>query len=261
MIVGLVVFGAACSADEASEPTESVEVDPDTGVIVPVIETGTMTITVVAADGTSPITVADRLDQLLAGYPGAKRASVEDSVVTAVATEFPRDEAPTFEFTMQPAPVVALHPVLFCADDGSDDGVAAPDPVPDDALVLSGETVGECILGPSPFDRVPFTDAFVIQTLDVQVSVDVDPEQIDEFNALTLSCFDQTARCPSQQIALVANGEILTAPQVNIAVFPTTLSLTGDFTVESASELADAIVLDRFTGKFNSVQYDFEADA
>ncbi len=130
MIVGLVVLGAACSADEASEPTASVAsvvIDPDTGVIQPLIETGTMTITVVAADGTSPITVADRLDQVLRVYPGAKRASVEGSVVTAVATEFPRDEVLSFDFTMRPEPVVSLHPVLFCPDTdeaaGTDDAL------------------------------------------------------------------------------------------------------------------------------------------
>ncbi len=272
MIVGLVVLGAACSADEASEPTASVAsvvIDPDTGVIQPLIETGTMTVTVVAADGTSPITVADRLDQVLRVYPGAKRASVEGSVVTAVATEFPRDEVLSFDFTMRPEPVVSLHPVLFCpdtdeaADDGGDDDqvAAAPDPLPDDALVVSGEKVGECVLGPSPFERVPFIDAFVIQTLDIQVSLDVDPEQIDEFNALTQACYDTTAICPSQQIALVSEGEILTAPTVNIAEFPSTLALTDDFTVESARELADTVVLDQYTGEIVSAQYDFEADA
>jgi hypothetical protein len=257
MIVGLAVLGVACSADEAAEPTASVVVDPDTGALQPAIETGTMTITVVAADGTSPITVADRLDQLLSAYPGAKRASVEDSVVTAVATEFPRDEALTFDFTMRPEPVVTLHPVLSCADDGGE----APDPLPDDAVVLSGETVGECVLGPSPFERTPFTDAFVIQTLDIQVSVDVDPEQIDEFNALTQACYDTTESCPSQRIALVSDGEILTAPTVNIPEFPSTLALTDDFTVESAGELADTVVLDQYTGEIVSAQYDFEADA
>ncbi len=242
-------------------------VDPDTGVLQPLIETGTMTITVEAADGTSPITVADRLDQLLAVYPGANRASVDGSVVTAVATEFPRDEALTFDFTIRPEPVVSLHPVLFCPDTGEaadgDDGVvdAAPDPLPDDALVLSGEKVGECVLGPSPFERSPFTDAFVIQTLDIQVSVDIDPEQIDEFNALTQACYDTTEICPSQQIALVSDGEILTAPTVNIAEFPSTLALTDDFTVESAGELADTVVLDQYTGEIISAQYDFEADA
>ena len=270
MIVGLAVLGVACSADEEAETTASVVVDPDTGALQPVIETGTMTITVVTADGTAPITVADRLDQMLSAYPGAKRASVEGSVVTAVATEFPRDEALTFDFTMRPEPVVTLHPVLFCpetdeaADDGGDDDdqvAAAPDPLPDDALVVSGEKVGECVLGPSPFERLPFIDAFVIQTLDIQVSLDIDPEQIDEFNALTQTCYDTTAICPSQQIALVSEGEILTAPTVNIAEFPSTLALTDDFTVESAGELADTVVLDQYTGEIVSAQYDFEADA
>jgi hypothetical protein len=275
MTVCLVALGAACSTDASSDSADSVVADPDAGPIQvggePVVETGTMTVTVVAADGTSPITVADRLDQLLAAYSGTKRASVDGSVVTAVTTEFPRDEALTFDFTMRPEPVVSLHPVLFCPDTGEDgaegsDGAegtdgAPPDPLPDDAVVVSGEKVGECVLGPSPFERSPFIDAFVLQTLDIQVTVDIDPELIDEFNALTQACYDTTELCPSQQIALVSDGEILTAPMVNIAEFPSTLALTDDFTVESAEELADTIVLDRYTGEFVSAQYDFEADA
>lgn len=268
MAVCLMMFGAACSSGDSSDPAASEGADNDAGPAQPGGEpsedTGTMTVTIVAADGTSPITVADRLDQLLAPYPGAKRATVDGSIVTAVTTGFPRDEALTFDFTMRPEPVVSLHPVIFCpdTDDGEDgDGGTAPDPLPDDAIVVSGETVGECVIGPSPFERSPFTDALVIQTLDIQVTLDIDPEMIDEFSALTQACYDMAEVCPSQQIALVSDGEILTAPTVNIAEFPATLALTDDFTVESAETLANTVILDRFTGEFVSAQYEFEADA
>ncbi len=262
MLVGLVVLGAACSSDDTADSTEasvsapSIVLDPGTGELQPLVETGTFTVTVEAADGTSPITVADRLDQVLSKYPGAKRASVDGSIVTAVVTDFPRADSLTFDFTMRQEPIVAVHPVFACAEAGE---VLAP--VPGGDLLLSGETVGQCALGPSQFERVPFTEAFVLLTLDIQVSVDIDPEQIDEFNALTQSCFEGSETCPSKQIAVVVDEEILTAPTVNIAEFPTTLALTGNFTEEQANELADAIAMDRFTGEFVSAQYDYLADA
>lgn len=259
-VVALVVIatavGAGCSSGDSTNSDEnpSTTLAPDFNIGEP--ETGTMTVTVEAADGTSPITVADRLDQVLAGYPGAKRAFVDGTTVTGVVEEFPQDDADTFEFTMRSASIMSLQPVLGCADE-----TGLPDPLPADAEVLSGETVGECALGPSTLNASPFIDALVIPTLDLQISVTIDPEVLDEFNLLATACFEADPTCPSRRLAVVAGSDIVTAPLVNRASLPEQIAITGDFSEDEAEELATLIAGDRHIGEIASVQYDFIADS
>jgi preprotein translocase subunit SecD len=248
-------IGAGCSSGDAVDSDQNRPTTLAPGFVIGAPETGTMTVTVESADGTSPITIADRLDQLFSRYAGAKRASVDGTTVTGVVEEFPRDAAETFEFTMRSESIMSLQPVLGCADE-----TGLPDPLPNDAEVLSGETVGECALGPSPLDRSPFIDAFVISTLDLQVSVTVDPKVLDEFNLLATACFEADPTCPSRQLAVVAGSDIVTAPIVNTPSMPEQIAITGDFSEDEAEELATLIAGDRHIGEFASVQYDFVTD-
>ena len=258
-LVALVVIaatvGAGCSLNDSPESDENRPTTLAPGFVIGEQETGTMKVTVEAADGTSPITVADRLDQLLTRYPGAKRAFVDGSTVTGIVEGFPREEAETFEFTMQSESIMSLQPVLGCADE-----TGLPDPLPADAEVLSGETVGECALGPATLESSPFTDALVIPTLDLQISVTIDPEVLDEFNQLATACFEAAPTCPSRQLAVVAGSDIVTAPLVNRPSLPEQFVITGDFSEDEAEALATLIAGDRHIGEFASVQYDFVAD-
>ncbi len=255
LVLVAVTLGGACSSNDSSDSEQNRPTTqaPDFNIGEPPI--GTMTVTVEAAEGTSPITIADRLDQLFIRFPGAKRASVDGTTVTGVVEEFPSDAAAAFEFTMRSESIMALQPVLGCAD-----GTGLPDPLPDDATVLSGETVGECAVGPSPLDGSPFIDAFVIPTLDLQISVTIDPASLDEFNLLATSCYEADPTCASRQVAVVAGTDIVTAPMVNTATLPEQFVITGDFTEDEAEELATLIASDRYVGEFASVEYDFIAD-
>jgi preprotein translocase subunit SecD len=255
LVVVAAVIGAGCSSGESADSDENPSTTLAPSFVIGAQQTGTMTVTVEAADATSPIIIADRLDQLFSRYPGAKRASVDGTTVTGVVEEFPRDAAETFEFTMRSESIMSLQPVLGCADE-----TGLPDPLPSDAEVLSGETVGECALGPSPLDGSPFIDAFVISTLDLQVSVTIDPEVLDEFNVLATACFEADPTCPSRQLAVVAGNDIVTAPLVNTPSLPEQIAITGDFSEDEAEGLATLIAGDRHIGEFASVQYDFVAD-
>ena len=261
-VVALVVCAAAAvAACGSGESTDADTNGPTTlapGFVIggPEGETGTMTVTVEAADGTSPITVAARLEQLLDEYPGAKRAFVEGSTVTGIVEGFPLEDADTFEFTMRSEAVMALRPVRGCADD-----TGLPDPLPTDAELLSGATVGECALGPAALDSSPFIAASVIPTLDLQISVTLDPDRLDEFNALAAACFEGRPTCTARQLAVVADDQIITAPEVSAASLPAQFVITGDFTEEEAEGLATLIADDRNIGEFTSAEYDFVADS
>jgi hypothetical protein len=256
LVVVAATLGAACSSGESADSDENPSTTLAPSFVIGEQQTGTMTVTVEAAAGTSPITVADRLDQLLAGYPGAKRSFVDGTTVTGVVEEFPQDAVESFEFTMRSESVMALQPVLGCADE-----TGLPDPLPADAEVLSGATVGECALGPSTLAGSPFIDAVVIPTLDLQISVTIDPESLDEFNALAEACFDAAPTCPSRHLAVVAGSDIVTAPLVNTPSLPEQFVITGDFSEDEAEALATLIAGDSYLGEFTSVQYDFVADS
>jgi len=257
LVVIVATLGAACSSGDSidADANRPTTLAPAFVIGEPEVEAGTMTIIVEAADSTSPITVADRLDQLIDGYPGAKRAFVDGSTVTGVVEGFPRGDVDFFEFTMRSESAMALRPVLGCADDAD-----LPDLLPPDVEVLSGESVGECALGPSPLATSPFVDAYVIPTLDLQIVVTLDPESLDEFNALAAACFEAAPTCTSRQLAVVADGDIVTAPLVNTASLPEQFVFTGDFTEGEAEDLAALISDDRHIGEFISVQYDFVAE-
>ena len=257
LVLCAALLGAACGSEDSadSDADRPTTLAPNFVTGEAEVETGMMTITVETADGTSPITVADRLDQLIDGYPGAKRAFVDGTTVTGVVEEFPRDDVETFEFTMRSEAVMALRPVLGCADD-----TGLPDPVPTDADILSGDAVGACALGPTPLDRSPFVDAYVIPTLDLQISVTLAPDVLDEFNTLVASCYEAAPTCASRQLAVVAEDDIVTAPLVNTAALPEQFVITGDFTEDEADALATLIADDRHIGEFESVQYDFVAN-
>jgi hypothetical protein len=258
LVVCAAIGGAACGAGDSTEGDANRPTTLAPGFVIggPEVETGTMTVIVQAADGTSPITIADRLDQLLGDYPGAKRAFVDGSTVTGIVNGFPSEAVESFEFTMRSEAVMALRPVLGCADD-----TGLPDPLPADAELLSGETVGECALGPTALDSSPFVDASVIPTLDLQISVTLDPDRLDEFNALAAACYEATPMCTARQLAVVADDEIITAPLVNTASLPAQFVITGDFTEDEADELATLIADDRHIGEFTSAQYEFVADS
>lgn len=256
LVVIAATIGAGCSFGDSPESDDNPSTTLAPSFVIGEQATGMLTVTVETADGTSPITIADRLDQLFARYPGAKRAFVDGTMVTGIVEEFPRAAAETFEFTMRSTSIVSLQPVIGCADE-----TGLPDPLPDDAEVLSGETVGECALGPSTLDGSPFIDAFVIPTLDLQVSVTIDPELLDDFNLLATACFEADRTCASRQLAVVAGDNIVTAPLVNTATLPESFVITGDFSEAEAEELAMLIADDRHIGEFTSVQYDFVDDA
>lgn len=61
----------------------------------------------------------------------------------------------------------------------------------------------------------------------------------DIWNALTTRCFSRDATCPTAQIAIVLDGEVISAPVVQEAVFTGgQVQITGDFSEEEARDLA-----------------------
>jgi preprotein translocase subunit SecD len=79
------------------------------------------------------------------------------------------------------------------------------------------------------------------------VSVDLRGDGEATWNAFAAECYNGTAICPPVsdasrgQIAIVLDGEVQSAPVVNVPVFDTGVSITGDFTRGEAEDLRDVL--------------------
>jgi preprotein translocase subunit SecD len=62
---------------------------------------------------------------------------------------------------------------------------------------------------------------------------------IDKFNAIATTCFGAAAECPTGQLAIVLDGEVISAPRIQTPTFERDqIQITGDFTEKDAKDLA-----------------------
>ncbi len=105
---------------------------------------------------------------------------------------------------------------------------------------------------PSPYELGPvLVDASSLESArvaDVQGPWVVQPifregtAGIDRFNAAAAMCFAQSAQCPTGQLAMVVDGEVISAPNINEPSFERDqIQISGDYTEQSATELANRL--------------------
>ncbi len=64
-------------------------------------------------------------------------------------------------------------------------------------------------------------------------------DSIDQFNAMAAECFSRAATCPSGQLAIVLDSEVISAPTIQQASFQRDqIQISGDFTEQEAKDLA-----------------------
>ena len=133
--------------------------------------------------------------------------------------------------------------VIFC-----DIGDGPPEPEDPDTPVLAN-LVPRYLLGPAEVSPGnPLTGAS-IQTASasftgvaewfVSLTMKAGEEGIDRFNALASQCFRGDTTCPSQQMAIVLDGNVESAPTVNAPEFlRDQITITGGFSEREARDLA-----------------------
>ena len=73
----------------------------------------------------------------------------------------------------------------------------------------------------------------------------------DLWNALTARCYSRDNSCPTAQIAIVLDGEVISAPVVQEAIFSGgEVQITGDFTEQEARDLAKILEFGAVPVKF-----------
>ena len=150
--------------------------------------------------------------------------------------------------------IVYLRPVIACAQAPSTTVpepaaitstthiAGASDPTPPQILpTLDGQI---CQVGPAAGTGEVFVAGSAVADTAASggwgVTVDLKSGAEGEgvWNAIASECFNKAATCPSQQLAIEANGQIQTAPTINAAEFSGSIPLTGGFTERHARALA-----------------------
>ena len=133
--------------------------------------------------------------------------------------------------------------VIFC-----DIGDGPPEPEDPDTPVLAN-LVPRYLLGPAEVGPgTPLTGA-AIQTASatfrgvaewhVSLTMKAGEEGIDRFNALASRCYSGDPTCPTQQMAIVLDGNVESAPTVNAPEFlRDQITITGGFSERDARDLA-----------------------
>ncbi|MFN5600776.1 MAG: protein translocase subunit SecD [Acidimicrobiaceae bacterium] len=111
------------------------------------------------------------------------------------------------------------------------------------------------LLGPAEATGEVFSNDASVQveagSFSVVANLRNGPAGEDQWNALARKCYDGGEECPTKQIAIVLDGEVISAPTVQTPTFTGSVSITGSFTRAEADELRKIL-------QFGAVPVQFE---
>ena len=156
------------------------------------------------------------------------------------------------------APDAATSTETTVAPDATTEAVTTAAPLaepPAGSEVIPGRDGLAYLLGPVAATGLVFenTASATIQgsSWSVVVQLRRGAEGEDVWNALTSRCFARDNTCPTAQVAIVLDGEVLSAPVVQEAIFTGgEVQITGDFTEGEARDLAKVLEFGAVPVKF-----------
>jgi len=174
------------------------------------------------------------------GGPGESRGGR-----VMVDTTIPTETTVPTDTTVAVTPVDVSAPV----------DAAAPSELPPGSEVLLGRDGFAYLVGPVAATGLVFENNAQASIQGANWSVVVQLRSgaagADVWNALTSRCFGRDASCPTAQIAIVLDGEVLSAPVVQEAVFAGgEVQITGNFTEQDARDLARVLEFGAVPVKF-----------
>lgn len=204
---------------------------------------GSSTTTTVAGEGSST-TVAPTTT----AAPGPNRR-VTSSATTEPGTTVPDTAVPTSATTVDGATGTTVAGATTTTVEGAPSTTtpAISDPTQQQLLPLRGG--GQCLVGPAGGSGAVFENdaiADIIQSdsgsgWGVRVGLRNGAEGADVWNQLAAQCASATATCPSRQLAIELDGEIISAPTVENVNFTNGVQITGSFSESEAKDLANVL--------------------
>jgi len=122
-------------------------------------------------------------------------------------------------------------------------GATLPDVPPDQTGYVKARGGGICYVGPAGGTGEVFQDDAAARILSgsgwgVTVSLRGGANGVDKWNVLASECYNATDLCPTRQLAIVLDGEVISAPTVQQPSFTDSVQITGQFKESEARNLA-----------------------
>ena len=195
--------------------------------------------TSVAGSTTVPASSTDAPTTTAAGGP-SRRQTTANSTTTVASSASTTDAPSTTVATDASTTTVAGAPTTTVAGDAP---LRLPAVAPDQAGFIKARGGSVCYVGPSGGTGEVFQDDATARILSgsgwgVTVSLRGGSSGEDVWNVLASECFNATATCPTRQLAIDLDGEIISAPTVQQANFTGSVQITGSFTESEARNLA-----------------------
>ena len=244
------------SATESTVPTST---DVSATTTAEADDSGTAT---TSADGTAAVETSNGDTTEAAGFrrPASADTTEPDTSEPSEASEPSETSEPTestVEETTTTTTTIPLGPLGVNPLDTIPPSPYAPAPPSSEESTVELPTRDGfvCVVGPVPVDILGGPAVFAQNSAKAvldntggwQVTVGLSSTGSGSFNSLASSCFNDPQQggqtCPTGQLAIVMDDEIITHPTVNAASFPGEVSITGNFSESEARELAR--VLDR----------------
>jgi preprotein translocase subunit SecD len=254
-------MGAGCSSSETMKPAATGPVATDPSVTDPSI-TGqgghTLTVFYEATDAMSPEALANAGEMIrqrmeAAGY--VAEVTSDDQTIQLVLVGITEEQAAAFTAEAeQPAEAIYVRPAVggcqILEDSGSNTSDTLPivesDPTTQQWLPMHGAgPIQYCPVGPAQGTGAVFANDAIADIANgawaITVSLRPGAEGADIWNALAAKCFNRDTDCPTGQLAIELNGELLTVATVQTPVFEGTVQIAGSFTEADARAVARQI--------------------
>jgi preprotein translocase subunit SecD len=200
---------------------------------------GSSTTTTVAGEGSST-TVAPTTT----AAPGPSRR-VTSSATTEPGTTVPGSTVPASATTVDGATGTTVAGATSTTVDGAPSTTTPVISDPTQQQLLPLRDGGQCLVGPSGGTGEVFENDAIADIIGggwgVRVGLRNGAEGADVWNQLAAQCASATATCPSRQLAIELDGEIISAPTVENVNFTNGVQITGSFSESEAKDLANVL--------------------
>jgi preprotein translocase subunit SecD len=232
-------FGLPCVTNE---PTKSNSTNTTT--TTSVATSGTSDI-VVGSSTTAAVSATDAPTTTAAGGP-SRRPSSANTTTTAAA---PTTSSPSASSTTSVTETTVLGATTTTQPGATTTTVAGntsntlPDVPPESSGYVSARGGTFCKVGPSGGTGEVFQDDATARILSgtgwgVTVSLRGGSNGEGVWNVLAAECYNATATCPTRQLAIVLDGEVISAPTVQQPSFTGSVEISGSFSESEARNLA-----------------------
>ena len=227
---------------------------PTTGSSVPSSSDSTGATTGATTDATTDATATVDSVTGTTGAPGPSRrvssaptttAGTDSTTVAPDSTTAATDTIPTASTAPSDSstPTGSITPIDAPIDSPLTTAVAQSDPTTQQLLPLSSG--GQCLVGPAGGTGEVFNNDASAQIIDggwgVTVGLRSGAAGEDVWNAIARECFSGGSTCPSRRLAIELDGEIISAPSVNVPEFNGDVQITGSFSEDEARDLTNVL--------------------